>query len=139
MQTERKSETLSDQAFLMQFENQTLNPEHFKHVGHLRLTWLYLAKHDVETSVKLVSSGIKAYAESLGASTKFHVTITDAMVRIMARRVEQMKEKDWSQFLDENADLLNNATSVLTQYFSEDLLFNEAARTRLIQPDLQKF
>ena len=137
MQTEVSGVVLSDESFLTQFENQTLNPIHFKHIDHLRLTWLYLRGHDVEKAAELVGSGVKAYATSLGADTKFHVTITDALVRIMAQRVAQLEKREWQLFLEQNSDLVDDALSVLAQHFTEDLLFSEAARTSLVQPDLK--
>ena len=130
-------EHIDDNTFLTQFENQTLSPIHFRHIGHLRLAWLYLNRHDVETAIGLVCSGIQAYAESLGATTKFHLTITDAIVRIMAKRVDAMAKKEWDLFLDENRDLVEDALSVLSQYFSKDRLFSEEARTSLVQPDIK--
>ena len=131
------NELLSDKTFLTQFQNQTLSPVHFNHIGHLRLAWLYLTHHDVETAVQRVSAGIKAYAESLGATTKFHTTITDSIVRIMAKRVEQMEQKEWQLFLEHNKDLVDNSVSVLLQFYSKDLLFSETARTSLMQPDIK--
>ena len=128
---------IDDNEFLTQFENQTLSPIHFRHVGHLRLAWLYLNSNDVETAVQLVCSGIQNYAGSLGATTKFHLTITDALVRIVAKRVDTMGEKRWELFLDENNDLVEDALSVLYQHFSKDLLFSEEARTSLVQPDIR--
>ena len=129
--------TLNDEAFLTQFENLTLDPIHFNHVGHLRIAWLYLNRHDVDTAVQLLCSRIQTYAESLGATTKFHLTITDALVRIMAQRMDGMREKRWKLFLDENRDLAEDALSVLYQYFSKDVLFSEAARISLVQPDIR--
>ena len=137
MKINLSTEQLNDQAFLTQFEGQTLAPIHFKHLGHLRLAWLYLRSNDVDTSVQLVCSGIQAYAESLGASTKFHLTITDTLVRIMAKRINRMEEKTWKLFLDENRDLVEDTMSVLLQYFSKDLLFSETARISLVQPDIK--
>lgn len=128
---------LSNSEFLSQFENKTLSPIHFKHIGHLRLAWLYLSNNDTETSVHLVCSGIKAYAESLKVTTKFHLTITDAIVRIIAKRVDKMEKKEWQLFLDQNRDLVDDAVSVLLQHFSKDLLFSETARISLVQPDIK--
>lgn len=131
------TEPLSNGEFLRQFRNKTLNPVHFNHVGHLRLSWIYLTHHDLETAVQGVCSGIKGYAESLGADTKFHITITDSLVRIMAKRLEAMTQKDWQSFLAQNKDIIDDAISVLLQYFSKDLLFSESARTALVVPDIQ--
>ncbi|MEM7126805.1 MAG: hypothetical protein AAF702_10795 [Chloroflexota bacterium] len=128
---------IDDQTFLSQFEDQTLDPVHFKHLGHLRLAWIYLERNSIDTAAGLVCSGIQAYAESLGATPKFHRTITDAMVRIMARRLNQMVKKEWQRFLDENNDLVEDALSVLYQHYSKDVLFSEVARTSFVQPDIE--
>lgn len=128
---------LDDQTFMVQFENLSLDPAHFSHQGHLRIAWLYLQEHDLDTAVQLVCSGIKAYAESLGESRKFNVTITDALVRLMAQRMEAMEEKEWPCFLQQNPDLGEDSLSVLLQYYSEDLLFSETARTSLVEPDIR--
>lgn len=76
------TEYLDDQTFLKQFESLTLEPCHFNHIGHLRLAWLYLQSNDVSQAAKLTSNGIKAYAESLGANNKFHLTITNALYQL---------------------------------------------------------
>ena len=121
----------------MQFRNQTLNPVHFNHIGHLRLSWIYLTHHDLETSVQGVCTGIEAYAESLGVRDKFHLTITDSLVRIMSKRLDAMTNKSWQSFLDQNKDVVDNAIAVLLQHFSRELLFSEQARTTLVAPDIR--
>jgi len=126
---------LDDKTFLTQFENRTLDPAHFSHLGHLRIAWLYLSHNNTDTAVKLVCAGIKSYAESLGENTKFNLTMTDAFVRIMAKRIDNMETQDWPSFLDNNRDLVEDAISVLLEYFSKDLLFSEVARTSLVKPD----
>lgn len=128
---------IDDEEFLTRFENRSLDAIHFDHVGHLRISWLYLNSHDVDTAVNLVCTGIQAYAESLGATKKFHLTVTDALVRIMAKRIDMMKKKDWQLFLKENTDLVEDSLSVLHQHFSRDILSSEHARISLVQPDIQ--
>ena len=126
---------LNDEEFLAQFEKQTLDKCHFNHLGHLRLAWLYLERYDVETAVQLVYSGIQVYATSLGASGKFHLTLTDALMRMMAQRRDMMLEKEWHLFLLENKDLVEDALAVLDKHFSRELLFSEQARNTLVLPD----
>ena len=138
MPKSKEGNQLSDKEFLKQFENQTLHPDHFKHIDHLRLAWLYISNNDdIETSVELVRSGIKAYAVSLDVGDKFHLTITDSIVRIIVRRIEKLEQKKFQLFLDQNRDLVDDAKSVLLQYFSKDLLFSDTARTSLVQPDIK--
>jgi len=128
---------IRDDEFLRQFENLTLDKGYFNHIGHLRLAWLYLSRGDVEYAVQRVCCGIKAYAESLGAMRKFHLTITDAVVRIMAKRFETYAATSWRSFLDRNPDLVEDLPGVLGEYFSRPLLSSEAARLSVCPPDLK--
>ncbi len=101
----------------------------------MRLAWLYLERYPLEQAISQVCGGIKVYAESLGAATKFHFTITDAIVRIMAARLQA--QPSWQAFLDDNADLVVNAMAVIGQHYSKDLLGSEQARLSVIEPDLK--
>ncbi|TQV81314.1 hypothetical protein FKG94_09480 [Exilibacterium tricleocarpae] len=128
---------LSDTAFIEQFENKTLDPAHFNHLGHLRLGWLYLNENKLDVAIERICRGIKAYAESLGASEKFHLTMTDAIMRIMARRIDAMADKNWHLFLQQNPDIVEDFKSVLHNYYSKGVLSSTAARTSLISPDIK--
>ncbi|WP_020410225.1 hypothetical protein [Hahella ganghwensis] len=132
-----KSGHLEDQVFQAEFENNTLNPECFDHVGHLRIAWLYLQQCDLETALQKTCLGIKSYAESLGAAGKYHHTLTDALVRIMAMRLSETTGESFQAFLEQNSDLVNDALGVVQQYYSQDLLNREEARLSWVAPDLR--
>lgn len=129
--------TLTDQIFITQFEQCTLNPIHFNHTGHVRLAWLYLQEYDEKTAIDKVCRGIKTYAQSLGANDKFHLTITHSIVKIIALRSKQTHAEDWQEFNAQNNDLLEDCVSILLQYFSKERLFSDLARTQTIEPDIQ--
>ena len=130
---------LSDDDFLKQFEDHSLPPEYFSHLGHLRLAWLYVTKHDLDTAISKTCDGIKSYAESLGAHDKFNYTMTHAFVKIMHQRMLDQGDHGWSEFLNRNQDLVNTAVEVLLQYFREETLFSENARKQLVSADLMPF
>jgi len=132
-------EQLSDSTFVKQFENQTLDPKHFDHLGHIRLARLYLLEYDLEAAISRIGQGIQDYAKSLGADNKFHLTITDAIMRVIANRMASDETGKWEDFLKHNSDIVEDALSVLCQYFSKDRLMSEKARTSLISPDKQNF
>jgi hypothetical protein len=129
--------TISDEQFIKQFEDLTLDKDYFNHVGHLRISWLYLHKFELEIAISLVCNGIQYYATHLGAKQKFHLTITDSLVRIMAKRNNEKKSKSWLSFLAENNDLVEDSMAVLMQYFTKERLLSEQARMILISPDLK--
>lgn len=138
------STQLTDNEFIKQFETLTLDPSEFNHIGHLRLAWLYLQSENncknanVENVIDKISKNIKSYATFLGATDKFHITITHAIVQIVNQRM-QPQEMTWQDFISNNEDLVLDAKAVLTQYFSSELLFSEQARTSLVAPDIQSW
>ena len=139
-------DTLTDLQFITQFEDLSLDPGYFNHLGHLRLAWLYLLKHDLTTAIDKVCCGIKAYAESLGTADKFHYTLTDAIVRIEHQRMMLLQQQlnvgslnagQWSDFIAANADLVNDGQKVLQQYYSPQLLATEQARLGRVEADIK--
>jgi len=138
MTKKTNNDVLNDSTFLSQFENGSLSPEHFDHIGHLRIAWLHIEKFGKQEAIKRVCTGIKAYAESLGANDKFHHTITCALVAIMATRISRFQIKTWDSFLNTNPDLVNDALGVLYQYFTKERLHSEKAKQTHIEPDLKK-
>lgn len=130
---------IQDDQFILQFENQSLDPAYFNHLGHLRLAWLYLKRYDFNTVLNKICTGIQQYAESLGAVEKFHYTISYAFIKIMEIRIEKLKEKTWEKFVQENSDLIESAQTVLYQYYSTEALNSSEAKKRLVEPNLKPF
>ncbi|MEP1742450.1 MAG: hypothetical protein ABJI60_15270 [Kangiellaceae bacterium] len=130
---------LSDQQFIKEFEQLSLNPAHFNHLGHLRITWLYLNQHPIEQATEKVVSGIRQYATSLGAPDKFHMTMTRALVTIIANRCQPIANHSWNEFIEANQDLVNDAKALVGAYYSDAALESEIARREFVQPDRKSF
>jgi len=127
---------ISNDKFLEYFENQTLPPDLFDHWGHLRLAWLYLRKYPLQIAIDKVTTGIKVYANSLGATNKFQHTLTEAIVRIMAIRMKKKDADTLEAYLADNQDLVEDISAVVATHYSYDLLNSERARTEFVSPDL---
>lgn len=132
-------EQLSQEEFIASFEDHSLTPELFSHIGHIYITWLYLRKMPKEKAIEKVCVGIKSYANSLGATDKFHFTITDALVRIIYERLQQASAQSFALFIEQNNDLLENALSLLYIHFSPQLLESSKAQQSIVKPDRQGF
>lgn len=137
MFTEKTS--LGDEAFIAQFEQQILPKEHFNHIGHLRLAYLYLQRFGLEQALDKISNGISAYADSLGVKDKFHVTITYAVVNLIYVRQAETPTDSWQLFIEVNDDMVKNCMGVLDAYFSVDVLMSEKARNQRMEPDKKPF
>lgn len=132
--------TTQDSQFLQQFEQLTLPAEQFNHLGHIKIAWLYLQKFSTELACEKVCSGIKAYATSLGAATKFHFTITQALVMLIRIRMVKLQQdnSNWQTFVTNNQDLVNNAVAVLQQFYTPELLQSTQAKNTWCSPDIKE-
>ena len=129
--------SLSDKQFLRQFEQLTLAEQEFSHRGHLRLAWLYLCRYDLPTAIEKTTKGIAAYANSLGATGKFHHTLTEAIVRIMYSRFQAANDENLEEYLGRNQDLVDNMWAVLHEFYSRENLFTDLAKREFVEPDLK--
>jgi hypothetical protein len=125
---------ISDKEFIKQFEDHSLDPKHFNHIGHLRIAWLYLNDGTLEQAIYNVTSGVSSYACSLGAADKFQHTLTEAIVKIMAFKM--VKQSSFSKFLASNKDLIEDLPSILRKHYSHELLYSDKAKKEFVEPDL---
>ena len=84
--------TLNDTDYLLQFERRELGPEHFDHVGHLRMAWLHLEHYAVDEAIARVCGGIRDLANKFGVPEKFNHTLSEALMRVMFSRMQNSKE-----------------------------------------------
>ncbi|OUS39409.1 hypothetical protein A9R01_01635 ['Osedax' symbiont bacterium Rs2_46_30_T18] len=130
---------ISDTEFIRQLEQLQLAPKHFNHLGHLRLTWLYLQHFPADIASAKVCQTISNYARYLNAPQKFHLTVTCTLVQIIAQRMQRSHHDNWRAFYCDNKDLLENTIELVQQCFSIDIFELEIARTQLIEADLYTF
>lgn len=129
--------TLDDKTYLEQFEQRALSPEHFDHVGHLRIAWLYLVHDGLNEGNVRVCCGIRELATKLGAPEKFNHTLTEALMRIMMLRIQGAMLEDFELFLRSDPDLVSDAEAVLARYYSQEHLAPAEARRGWVKPDLE--
>ena len=129
------NDNLLDHDFLTQFESLSLDPSNFDHTGHVRLTWLYLKEYPLDIAIEKVCQGIKRYAEYLGAPDKFHLTMTDAFVKIINDRLLKSPNLTFIEFIQANPDLIEQPNAILSQYFSSECINSTNAKKCLVAPD----
>jgi len=120
---------MTDAEFLRAFEDTTLEP--FHHRDHLRVTWLYLRQYgEAETRLRLGPS-ILRYAAARNGAGKYHETITQAWVSLMAQALAE----DFEAMLVAHPHLLDK--NLLNRYYSPAVLQSPEARQRWVEPDRQ--
>ena len=127
---------LDDTTFLSRFATRDLGPEHFDHRGHLRMAWLLLTHFEPEEATRRCLEGIRDLAAKFDAPEKFGHTLTKALMRIIATRLDAESRGDFERFLADNTDLVDNAEGVLARHYSATRLNAPEARTGWVEPDL---
>ncbi len=115
---------LDDQAFLDAVASGEMPARDFGHLEHLRLTRLHLQRAPLEAAIEATCADIARFAARHGADAKFHRTITEALLRLMA-------SSDGA-----NPALISDARGLLARHYSPTLLATPEARLRFLPPDL---
>ena len=124
---------MTEDEFLKKFEEFSLLPEDFNHRGHLWLGWLYVRDHSLRVAAEKLNTGIKMFAESLGATEKFHCTLTTTFACAIKSRFKN--NQTFEEFLEENWGFEQNAMKIIETHYSPELLNTKEARERLVSPD----
>lgn len=126
------------QALLSGLENHTLPAEQFNHLAHLQAAWAYRQRFAAREAAARCAYSLSRYAMAKGAIQKYHHTLTMALLTIMYDRIAHHPEQldDWDAFAAANADMLANARALVAEYYSEQKLQEDEARSVFIAPDL---
>jgi len=136
--TSRRGPIPSDEEFRQAFEDCAIPTAGFRHREHLRLAWIYLREWDQEGAIKRVTLGIQRYAHRNGSSRKYHETLTQAWVRIVALAIAETPQAgSFDELLTVHPHLLD--MDLPLRHFSRDLLWSDSARGRWVEPDLRGF
>ena len=126
---------MDDRAFLQAFEEGMLPPSEFAHRGHIRMAWLYLRDYGWDEGIVRIRSSIQTFAVRLGATTKYHETITIFWARLVQHMIaEQPQLEMFDDFLAHFPQILDSR--LIQQHYSADLLRSSVARAQWVEPDL---
>jgi hypothetical protein len=124
-----------DDSFLSRFEHCTLPESEWTHLAHVRVAWLYLSRHSPDTALSRVCDGILRYnTEVLNRPEKYSETVTVAFLHVVLGRMQTTES--WDSFSMRIDDLLDADTPILLNYYSQEVLFSDAARLQFVEPDM---
>jgi hypothetical protein len=124
---------MTDADFVAAFEACTLPGSEFTHRQHVRLAWIYLSEEPLLPALARFIDSLKRYAGSLGATTKYHETITYAFLFLIHERMARQPAATFDEFADANPDLFE---AILKRYYRPETLASDLARTVFVMPDL---
>jgi hypothetical protein len=125
-----------DELLVRTFEAGDEPPGGFHHREHVRVAWWYLRQHSCVEALTRFSTALRRFAIARGKPDLYHETITTAFVLIINERLYGLESNaTWSQFAEQNPDLLTWRPSVLERYYLAETLASERARRTFVLPD----
>jgi hypothetical protein len=122
---------MTDAEFVHEFF-ESLPDGEFHHRDHLRLAWLAVQRSDVERAVDLVAHAIATFAAAHGQSRKFHRTLTEFWVRLVAHTSRD--DDDFDEVLRRHPMLLD--VRLPERHWSHAVLWSALARESWVGPDV---
>ena len=107
--------------------------DRFGHRQHVHLTWLAVREHGTSAAITLISDGIRRTAQYAGAPQKYHTTISEAWVRIVASHATHDSD-DFDTFAQRYPALLDKR--LLARHYRSSTLASSVARQCWVEPDL---
>ena len=124
-----------DRCFRAAFEAHTVPPSQFNHEAHVRLAYVYLAEHNVESAVQRMREALLNFIEHNGIPrSKFHETITRAWVLAVRHFMDRSASSSSADFVARNRELLDG--KIMLTHYSASVLFSSDARASFVEPDL---
>jgi len=126
---------LTDDAFLEAFLTCQLPSAAFNHRNHLRVTWIHLQRYPLEEAIERTCAGIAQYATHLGASGRYHRTMTEALIRLMAHAGASNPLDSFEAFLAQAPGFTGDCRALVAEHYSPELLARSEARCSFLSPD----
>jgi hypothetical protein len=130
---------LTDEAFEMLFQTAKMDPVIFTHEAHLRLAWIHLRKYGIKQATVNVATQLQHYVNALGASEKYHHTLTIAAVKMVDHFLRKSTSHTFAAFISEFRQLKTDFRALINQHYKTDIFSCDRARTQYLEPDLSPF
>jgi len=125
----------ADCYFRSDFETCRVAPAQFTHEAHVRLAYVYLVEHDVETAVDRMRQALLNFLEHNSIPrSKFHETLTRAWILAVRHFMNRSSSNSAAEFIEANPELLD--TRIMLTHYSAGVLFSADARASFVEPDI---
>jgi hypothetical protein len=126
---------LTDDAFLDAFLSCALPAGSFNHRNHLRVAWIHLRRFALDEAIERTCAGIARYAAHLGAPDRYHRTLTEVLIRLMAHAETSNPSHSFEDFLARSPAFAGDCRILVARHYSPELLGEPHARYNFVSPD----
>lgn len=133
---QRGCDALDDATLLARFEALQIAAQDFRHREHLRLAYAVLVGADFGDAGVRFRRALKTFAAAVGASSKYHETITWAYLALVAERMEQGACANSFELLERYPELLDHQHGALARIYDVPaILASPIARRVFVLPE----
>lgn len=126
---------MNDEDFAQAFLSGALPNEQFHHRDHLRLAWFLIRRLGREDATQTITAGIQRFAAHHGHAEKYHETLTQSWIRIVAHMLEARPDiTEFTTFLAAFPQLLDK--DLPYHHWRRETMASAAARAQWVEPDL---
>jgi hypothetical protein len=129
----------TDEQLLQAFESCTLAPAEFSHRQHLSLGWIYLRRYGFPGGVARFCDRLRDYVAAIGATGKYHETITWAYMVLMHEEMTLRSPpgETFAAMVERRPDLLDHRNGALANCYPPTQLESADARRVFVLPHRQ--
>jgi hypothetical protein len=117
------------------FEAGAIDPAGFDHEAHVHVAWCYLQQFPLAEAIARFTAALRSLTQRLGATGKYHETISWFFLIEIADRCDLCVGSDWETFRRTHPDLFEDASGLLRRHYSPACLASARARRRFVLPD----
>jgi hypothetical protein len=117
------------------FEAADIAADRFDHEAHVYIGWLYLERFTLLDAIGRFTSALKRLTIKLGATEKYHETISWFFMILIAERRQSACAGSWADFRRQNEDLFRGS-ELLQRFYSSQCLRSSLAKETFVLPDL---
>ena len=130
---------LTDDQFVYDFSQCTLDPGLFSHEGHLRLAWIHIYNNGLESAITTICGQIENFVNHLNAHDKYNRTLTIAAIKIVYHYMQEAKDDNFFDFILKFPELKTDFKALVESHYSFDIFNSVKAKMEFIKPDLIPF
>lgn len=130
---------MDDETFLNQFESAAWPKAEWHHRQHLKVAYLYLRRHPLETATVKIRERIQAYNAAHNVPdtllSGYHETMTQAWLRLVYFTLcEYGPAENADAFIEEHPQL--SQKKALRFFYSKERFTSPEAKAAFVEPDL---
>jgi len=127
---------MTDDEFMVSFENCSLANQSFRHADHVRMAFLYLSKYSALEALQRFSASLARFAATNGKPGLYNETVTWAFLLLIRERMARAGfAQTWAQFAAGNPDLMSWKDNILKKYYRDETLSSDLAKSTFVFPD----